>query len=111
MTDSSPVAEVLAALRARLAARRSPPTSSACYLLRLTGPQGGTLHVILTPSSLRAGSGEPTSVPVDCTIELAATDALAMIGGRLNPVSAYLTGRIRLSGDVGVASRLGEVLR
>jgi putative sterol carrier protein len=44
------------------------------------------------------------------TLTCAATDWALMAGGRLDQRRALLTRRLRVSGDWGLALRLGEVL-
>lgn len=105
------IGSLVQALTGRLMERSRPPAiPPATYLFRVTGPGGGDLHIVVERGYARAGGGRPAG-PVDCTIELSAADAAGIIAGKVNPAFAYMTGRIRVSGDVAAAGRLGELLR
>ena len=47
----------------------------------------------------------------DCTLRISATNMRKLIAGTLHPVLALTIGKLRVSGDMAVASRLGELLR
>jgi tRNA A37 threonylcarbamoyladenosine synthetase subunit TsaC/SUA5/YrdC len=105
------IATLVQAVSERLMARSAPPSGPpACYLFRVVGEGGGELHIVVDRGYARTGVGRPTT-PVDCTIELTFKDAEGIVRGRVNPAMAYLTGRIRVSGDMGAAGRLGDLLR
>lgn len=104
------VDSLVGALRGRLLARRSPPAGPpACYVFRVNGPGGGDLYIVVDRGSARAGVGR-APVPVDCTIELDMPTAVGIVTGRVNPAVAYLTGKVKVRGDLGVAGRLGDLL-
>ena len=44
----------------------------------------------------------------DCTISISSEDLLQLGAGTLNPQNAFLEGRVRLSGDGGVALRMSR---
>jgi putative sterol carrier protein len=48
--------------------------------------------------------------PADATVGINWTDWLALSQGRLEPMSAYMMGKLRVSGDTGVAMQLGTLL-
>jgi putative sterol carrier protein len=50
------------------------------------------------------------SLPTACTLSLALDDFKAIASGELNPVVAYMSGRLKVD-DVGIAMRLGSLLR
>ena len=51
-----------------------------------------------------------TDAPADCTIVLSLEDLEALISGDLNPTSAFMTGKIKIEGDMSVAMALSQVL-
>ena len=53
-----------------------------------------------------AESGEPA----DCVIHASEDDFLRVVRGDLNAVTAYMTGRVKVEGDVALATRLRELL-
>jgi putative sterol carrier protein len=48
--------------------------------------------------------------PADCTIKLSLEDLEALISGELNPTAAFMTGKIKVEGDISVAMALSQVL-
>lgn len=42
----------------------------------------------------------------DCTITMATEDFQGMISGDLNPMMAFMSGKIKIDGDMGVAMQL-----
>ncbi len=47
----------------------------------------------------------------DCTINVAMEDLQAMIGGTLNPMTAFMGGKIKVKGDMGVAMKLQSLFQ
>lgn len=46
----------------------------------------------------------------DCTITASMATFREMFDGELDPTSAFMTGRIKIDGDMGVAMRLAQLL-
>lgn len=46
----------------------------------------------------------------DCTMVISVEDFMAMAEGSLDGVSAFMTGRLKVSGDMGIAMKLGALL-
>lgn len=51
-------------------------------------------------------SAEGVAPRADVTVRVRGEDLLRMIEGRLNPMTALMTGRLKVKGDVGLAQRL-----
>ena len=51
-----------------------------------------------------------TDAPTDCTIKLSLGDLESLISGDLNPTTAFMTGKIKVEGDMTVAMALSQVL-
>ncbi len=49
--------------------------------------------------------------PADCRITLSADNLEALMDGRLDPTTAYMTGDLAVSGDMGLALQLAASLR
>jgi hypothetical protein len=45
----------------------------------------------------------------DCTVKVSLEDFLALTKGKLNPMSALMSGKLKISGDMGVAMKLQTV--
>ncbi len=48
--------------------------------------------------------------PADCTIKLSLEDLEALIAGDLNPTMAFMTGKIKVEGDMSVAMALQQIV-
>jgi len=48
--------------------------------------------------------------PAKCTISMTANDFSDLIHGRLQPTSAFMQGKMRVDGDMGLAMRLGQIV-
>lgn len=46
----------------------------------------------------------------DCRVKISITDFLDIAAGRQNPQTAYMTGKVRVEGDLGLAMQLGKIL-
>ena len=51
-----------------------------------------------------------TDAPADCTIKLSLEDLDALVAGDLNPTMAFMTGKIKVEGDMSVAMALSQVI-
>ena len=45
-----------------------------------------------------------------CTITIKAPHLIDLINGKLNPQMAFMTGKLKVAGDMGVALKLGALL-
>lgn len=67
-----------------------------------TGPDG---VIVINGSDVST-----TDAPADCTIRLSMEDLESLVAGDLNPTSAFMTGKIKLEGDMSVAMQLSQLL-
>ncbi|MBA3447833.1 MAG: SCP2 sterol-binding domain-containing protein [Pseudaminobacter sp.] len=51
-----------------------------------------------------------TDAPADCTIKLALDDLEELVSGELNPTMAFMTGKIKVEGDMSVAMALSQII-
>lgn len=51
-----------------------------------------------------------TDAPTDCTVKLSLDDLDSLISGDLNPTMAFMSGKIKVEGDMTVAMALSQVL-
>jgi putative sterol carrier protein len=72
--------------------------------LQLTGEGGGDWVIRIADSKISAAPGTATSPQLTITAALA--DILAITQGKLDGTSAFLQGKIKLSGDTGLAMRM-----
>lgn len=76
----------------------------ATYQLHLTGDSGGTWHLSIADQRCNLSSG-PADNP-NVTITMTSEDFNQLTAGHLDAVSAYLSGRIQIAGDIGLVTRL-----
>jgi putative sterol carrier protein len=90
-----------------LVASTDPQTltgTDAVILFDITGDGGGQWTLTLTDGypTLADGAGDSPEL----TLRIAADDFTALVGGTMNPIGAFMQGRIKVEGDVGMALRL-----
>jgi putative sterol carrier protein len=51
-----------------------------------------------------------TDGPADCTITLSLDDLESLISGDLNPTMAFMTGKLKIEGDMSVAMQLSQLV-
>ncbi|HCU23768.1 MAG TPA: sterol-binding protein [Deltaproteobacteria bacterium] len=83
-------------------------SNTAIYEFNITGEGGGvwTLDLSGADKKVVAGSGGNAK----CTVTVAATDFSDIIEGKLNPQMAFMTGKLKVAGDMGLALKLGAIL-
>ncbi|MCU0390332.1 MAG: SCP2 sterol-binding domain-containing protein [Thermoflexibacter sp.] len=45
-----------------------------------------------------------------CTISISLDDAVKLMNGELNPAAAFMFGKLKVSGDVGVAMQIAQII-
>ncbi len=71
----------------------------------ITGEGGGTYHVDVTDGKCSVQPGAAASP--NLTLTMAAPDWLDMVGGKLNGQMAFMSGKLKIKGDMGLAMKLG----
>ena len=70
------------------------------------GDQGTvTLDATQIPNQVSESTTES-----DCTMVISIDDFMAMADGSLDGVSAFMTGRLKVQGDMGIAMKLAAVM-
>jgi len=80
----------------------------AVILLDLSGEGGGKWTLKLSNGTVTLDEGE--TAPPNMTLSVSASDFAAMAQGELNPMAAFMQGKIKISGDVSLAMRLQSLL-
>jgi putative sterol carrier protein len=65
----------------------------------------GEGSVIVDADGVRAGDDD-----ADCTLSADADTFQSMMAGDLNPTAAFMTGKLSVDGDMGLAMKLGAML-
>lgn len=74
------------------------------YQFHITGAQGGDWNVVIKDSACQVNPGVHDSPSVSLT--MADDDWLAMCNGTLNGMTAFMTGKLKASGDIMAAQRI-----
>jgi F420-dependent oxidoreductase-like protein len=77
---------------------------NAVYQFNVQGTDGGTWVVDLKNGAGEVWSGKHEAA--DCIISMNQDDFVALASGRINPINAFMQGRIRVQGDIMMATRL-----
>jgi putative sterol carrier protein len=77
---------------------------NAVYQFDLSGDGGGTWAVLINNEQCQVSKGAHGSPNI--TISMSAKDYLDMVAGKLNGQMAFMTGKLRISGDMGLALKL-----
>lgn len=77
---------------------------NAVYQFDLSGDGGGKWQVIIRDQTIEVTGGQHPSPNI--TLSMTAQDYLDMVAGKLNGQMAFMSGRLRISGDMGLALRM-----
>jgi putative sterol carrier protein len=66
----------------------------------------GTWTVAVTDNGIEVSEGDQGG---DCTIETSAETFSRLIKGEQNPTTAYMTGKLKVKGDMGAAMKLQKL--
>ncbi|GAB4368027.1 MAG: SCP2 sterol-binding domain-containing protein [Deltaproteobacteria bacterium] len=94
-------------LEGKLNADPSKMAGMDCVYQFQVGDQG--YHVAMKDGKASVAKGAATSP--NCTVTMAENDFLDMIAGRLNGQMAFMTGKLKVAGDMGLALKLGNFLK
>ena len=88
-----------------LAAKAGASTSSLGATLKFDCGTDGIVYI--------DGNAEPNSVDntdreADCTVTISRENLAALLSGALNPMSGFMTGKIKIDGDMAVAMKLSR---
>ncbi|REJ82578.1 MAG: hypothetical protein DWQ36_00890 [Acidobacteria bacterium] len=70
----------------------------------LTGEGGGSHHTVIKDGSCEVVEG--THAKPSMTVTMDASDFVDMTQGRLDGMTAFMSGKLKVSGDMGLAMRL-----
>jgi putative sterol carrier protein len=76
----------------------------ATYQFDLSGPQGGQYVVTIQNGGCTVSEGAHADPHV--TLTMAAEDCMKVLNGQLSGPAVMMSGRLRISGDVGLALQL-----
>lgn len=81
---------------------------NSIYQFNISGPNGGQWSVDCTQPGGLVSAG--TSAGAKCTVNATDADFLAIVNGKLNPQMAFMSGKLKIQGDMGLAMKLQQIL-
>jgi len=73
----------------------------------ITGDQGGTWNAVVKDGACQVNAGAAASP--NLTITMSSQDWLDMTGGKLSGQMAFMSGKLKLKGDMGLAMKIGSI--
>ena len=84
-------------------------STTAAYRFDLSGEGGGEYHIVLKDGKGEAGAGAPENP--NTTISMAASDFVGMATGTMNPMLAFMGGKLKVKGDMALAMKLQSLMQ
>jgi putative sterol carrier protein len=81
---------------------------NAIYQFNISGPDGGAWTVDCTAPGGRIAAG--SSPDARCTVSATDLDFLNIVNGKLNAQMAFMSGKLKIQGDMGLAMKLQQIL-
>ncbi len=81
---------------------------NAVYQFIISGPEGGSWAVDCTAPGGKVIAGAAPAAR--CTVVAVDKDVLGIVNGKLNPQMAFMSGKLRIQGDMGLAMKLQQIL-
>lgn len=81
---------------------------TATYQFSLTGEGGGDYIVVFTDGVGKVNEGAAEDANI--TIHMEAADFVDLVDGKLDAMGAFMTGKLKVEGDMSLAMRLQALL-
>ena len=75
----------------------------------LSGDGGGNYHVVVKDGACSVAEGSHASP--NMTMTMAAQDYVDMISGKLNGQMAFMSGKLKIAGDMGLAMKMQSLFK
>ena len=82
---------------------------NAVYQFDLSGDNGGKWHIVIQNETCQVKEGAHASPNI--TISMSAQDYVDMTTGKLNAQMAFMSGKLRIAGDMGLALRMQNLFQ
>jgi putative sterol carrier protein len=81
---------------------------NSIYQFNISGPNGGHWSVDCTMPGGKITEGQ--SPDAKCTVTATDLDFMNIVNGKLNPQMAFMSGKLKIQGDMGLAMKLQQIL-
>ena len=81
---------------------------AAVYQFNIAGPGGGTWSVDCTQPGGKVQAGPVGNAK--CTVSATEQNFLDIVNGKLNAQMAFMSGKLKIQGDMGLAMKLQQIL-
>ena len=75
----------------------------------ITGDQGGTWNAVIKDGACNVSQGAAANP--NLTLTMSSQDWLDMTGGKLSGQMAFMSGKLKLKGDMGLAMKVGSLFQ
>ncbi|MCI0547961.1 MAG: SCP2 sterol-binding domain-containing protein [Candidatus Rokubacteria bacterium] len=82
---------------------------NATIQYEISGDQGGAWHAVIKDGACKVSEG--TAPTPNLTLAMSAQDWLDMIGGKLSGQMAFMSGKLKLKGDMGLAMKISSMFQ
>jgi putative sterol carrier protein len=106
MTDTQSVAGVMQEMEGKFKPEKAVGID-ATFQFDITGEGGGQWNAVINDGAATFNEGTADSPTV--TITATDDDWIKIVNGQLNPQMAFMTGKIKVKGDLGLATKLGAL--
>jgi putative sterol carrier protein len=81
---------------------------NAVYQFIIEGDNGGTwtVDLVQTPGVVSAGGSDAAK----CTVTAKSPDFMNIVSGKMNAQMAFMSGKLKIKGDMGLAMKLQKVI-
>lgn len=106
--DAKPIAGLFKKIESKLSESLVERTK-AVYHFEVKGDEAGTWFLDLKSGNGRCGKGDGGVTP-DATLTMEAKNFFDMFSGKLKPASAFMTGKLKITGDLQKAMKLEKLM-